>query len=121
MSLHAPREILSHEKRDAVVSLLLQHLRNELPSPIHNRVSRIIADCESCQLLYADMQDFFDPSDIAVFEAVHEDEIARNRSFLRAQASKHSVLRPQASVTFRPTNNLVDLLELEHDSICCGS
>ncbi|WP_367389074.1 hypothetical protein [Lewinella sp. LCG006] len=115
----AHRETLNYEERDAVISLMLKHLRNELPPSDYHRVSHIIANCEACQLLYADMQDFFDTSNAVVCETIHKEEIERNRTFLSQQVSKQHVLRPKASVTFQPYFEPFDLID--EGCFCCGS
>mgnify|MGYP003715847853 FL=1 len=122
MPRRVKRNPLQDEKRDAVISQMLKHLRNELPPSLHQKVSAQIACCESCQLLYAEIKDFFNPVNRDIAETLYPDHIERNRAFLREITSTSTVsLRPKKNTTRQSLFRAITVEEFEDDCFCCGS
>lgn len=71
------------QENTELVSLLIQFHKGELNSLCSNEIENMISSCEECKNLYNEISEFYNYSDVLLFEIQNESKLDNARNLLR--------------------------------------
>lgn len=100
------------QQNTELVSLFIQYHKGELNPQCSNEIESIINNCEECKNLYNEVSEFYNYSDVLLYEIQNDEKMTKARNLLRNLSDDF------------PTENKLEIYNNEYPDIdgncCCG-